>query len=275
MEYNAEADSMVQNFLQADPFYHPRYTDPMSFRELLTNYYTMPRFSVWASVSNIKVNTKIDTVYVLTIDTLQRKPEYDYDAFSLQVGFEFHLKKFLSVAIAPEFYSYKSSRTIKRHEFATFYYNERYMMLGLPIRIEAGLYRKKEFFVPSAFVGFEPKYVLSSKYQSYVDIIGQIKNIPDYQSNVNVKNKINYAFFGGARLSFNRNLMTYFLEGTVSADMKNVNNNNKKYATRDILYRDLYILDSYKTSQLALSIGVKVNLKYKTVAKNGYGYIHK
>jgi hypothetical protein len=180
------------------------------------------------------------------------------------------------VSIAPTLHFYKFTRTSKRHEFATFYYKERYFALGLPVRVEAGLYRKREFFVPTAFVGVHPKYTLRSHYTSQVDIIGQITNESDEISNIDAKNKFNYALFGGIRLSFNCNRrFTYFAEASASADMLPVNNPDKKYVSYTALYRDLYINDIYRLRELSLMLGVKVNLKYKTVAKDGYGYVNK
>ncbi len=276
MEYNKEADSVMQAFREKYPFYQPNYYDPASFNEVFDNYYTMPRFSVWLSTAAPIVKVKLDTVYVITIDTLQREPDYSYDAKTVQFGFEYHPVKFLSVSIAPTLHFYNYTRTSKRHEFATYYYKERYFGLGLPVRVEAGLYRKREFFVPSAFVGVHPKYTLRSHFTSHVDIIGQYSEEPDEMSNIDTKNKFNYALFGGVRFSFNCNRrFTYFAEASASADMLPVNNPDKKYVSYDALYRDLYINDIYRLRELSLMVGVKVNLKYKTVAKNGYGYVNK
>ena len=276
MEYNKEADSVMQEFRQKYPFYNANYYDPMSFREIFDNYYTMPKFSVWLSTADPFIKVKLDTVYVLTIDTLQREPDYSYDAKAVQLGFEYHPLKFLSVSIAPTLLFYNYTRTSKRHDFATYYYKERYFVLSLPMRVEAGWYRKREFFVPSVFVGAQSKYALRSHYTSHVDIIGEIAENPAEQPNIEAKNRVNIAVFGGVRLSFNCNKrFTYFAEASASADMMPVNNPDKKYAIRDVLYRDLYINDAYRLRELSLMVGVKINLKYKTVAKNGYGYVKK
>jgi hypothetical protein len=276
MEYNKEADSVMQAFREKYPFYQPNYYDPASFREIFDNYYTMPKFSLWVATASPMVQTIIDTVYVITIDTLQRKPDYSYDAKAVQLGFEYHPLKFLSVSFAPTMLFYSYNRSSKRHEFATHYYKERYMTLCLPLRVEAGLYRKREFFVPSVFIGAQTKYVLRSQYTSYIDVIGQVTEVPDEQSDLDSKTRLNYSLFGGVRLSFNCNKrFTYFAEASASADMLPVNNPDKKYASRDALYRDLYINDAYRLRELSLMVGVKVNLKYKTVAKNGYGYVKK
>lgn len=276
MEYNEEADSVMQTFREKYPFYKPNNYDPASFREIFDNYYTMPKFSLWVATASPMVQTIIDTVYVITIDTLQRKPDYSYDAKAVQLGFEYHPLKFLSVSFAPTMLFYSYNRSSKRHEFATYYYKERYMTLCLPLRVEAGLYRKREFFVPSVFIGAQTKYVLRSQYTSYIDVIGQVTEVPDEQSDLDSKTRLNYSLFGGVRLSFNCNKrFTYFAETSASADMLPVNNPDKKYASRDALYRDLYINDAYRLRELSLMVGVKVNLKYKTVAKNGYGYVKK
>ena len=277
MEYNEEADSVAQLFLQKNPFYQPNPYDPVSFREVFDNYFAMPKFSVWVALANPFVYQQLDTVYVITIDTLQRKPDYDYKAFSVQVGFEYHPLKFLSIAVAPTLTFYNYTRTSKRHEFATYWFKEKYSVISLPLRVEAGWYGDNMFCAPSAFVGIQPKYVIRSQYQSHTDIIGQIINDPEPpNSNVDVKNRFNYALFGGARLSFNhKKRFTYFAEAAFSMDMLPINDPSKKYATRDVLYRDLYIYDSYRIKEISILVGIKVNLKYSTVAKNGYGYNHK
>ncbi len=276
MEYNEEADSVMQLFRQKYPFYKPNNYDPASFREIFDNYYTMPKFSLWVATASPMVQTIIDTVYVITIDTLQRKPDYSYDAKAVQLGFEYHPLKFLSVSFAPTMLFYSCNRSSKRHEFATYHYKKRYMTLCLPLRVEAGLYRKREFFVPSVFIGAQTKYALRSQYTSYIDVIGQVTEVPDEQSDLDSKTRLNYSLFGGVRFSFNCNRrFTYFAEASASADMLPVNNPDKKYASRDALYRDLYINDAYRLRELSLMVGVKVNLKYKTVAKNGYGYVKK
>ena len=277
MEYNAEADSLARRFYQKDPFYKPQYYDPASFTEILGNYYTMPKFSVWLAYSRPSVAVRLDTVYVITIDTLQRKPDYEYNTNAVQLGFEYHPLKFLSVSVAPTFTYYKYTRSIRRHEFAMHYYKERYSVFSLPVRVEAGWYgkkseKKKVTVVPSLFAGVQPKYVINSNYQIYTDIIGQIVNIPDEQSNVSVKNRFNYALFYGARLSINHRRLTYFAEWGVSSDMLPVNNPDKKTDNLDAVFRELYINDVYRTVDHTLTLGIKVNLQYKTVAKNGYGY---
>ena len=176
MEYNAEADSLARRFYQKDPFYKPQYYDPASFTEILDNYYTMPKFSVWLAYSRPSVAVRLDTVYVITIDTLQRKPDYEYNTNAVQLGFEYHPLKFLSVSVAPTFTYYKYTRSIRRHEFAMHYYKERYSVFSLPVRVEAGWYgkkseKKKVTVVPSLFAGVQPKYVINSNYQIYTDII--------------------------------------------------------------------------------------------------------
>lgn len=276
MEYNEEADSVAKIFLKKNPFYTPNPYDPVSFREVLSNYYTMPRFSVWVSLANPFVYTQIDTVNVITIDTMQRKPDYDYSAFSVQLGFEYHIFKFLSIAVAPTFSFYNYTRSIQRHKFATYYYSEKYAVVSLPLRVEAGMYKENLFFAPSIYVGIQPKYVIKSRYQSYEDILGQLIEEPDYKSNTEVKNRFNYAIFGGARLSFNHTKrFTYFAEATFSMDMLPINDPSKKYSTYDALFRDLYINDAYRVKEISIMAGVKVNLQYSTEAKNGYGYYHK
>ncbi|MBO7440488.1 MAG: hypothetical protein J6U21_12515 [Bacteroidales bacterium] len=281
MEFNAEADSLARRFLEKDPLYQPVGYDPSSFREILENYYTIPKFSVWLSTAKNYVKTRVDTVYVITIDTLQREPSYKYDASSVQLGFEYHPIQCLSISIAPTLRFCKYTRSSKRHEWATHFYKERYMLLGLPVRIDAGLYRKQEkfsrksvSFVPSVFVGIEPKFALRSHYVSYIDVIGQIVDISDEKPNVDTKTRLNYSLFGGVRLSVNHGRLTYFAEVSIAEDMKTVNDSDKKYDTYDALYRDLYINDMFKIRELSMMIGVKLNLKYKSIAKNGYGYVN-
>lgn len=276
MEFNAEADSLARRFLEKDPLYQPVGYDPSSFREILENYYTIPKLSVWVSTAKNYIKTRLDTVYVTTIDTLQREPDYDYNTFSVQVGFEYHPIRFLSIAVAPTLTFYDYTRSSRRHEWATYYFKEKYSVLSLPLRVEAGWYRDNLFFAPSIYVGIQPKYVLRSRYVSYVELHRLIEDEPDYKSNTDVKNQFNYALFCGARLCFNhKKRFSYFVEASFSRDMLTINDSGKKYETTDAVFRDLYINDAYRIEEIIVMAGIKVNLKYSTVAKNGYGYDHK
>lgn len=275
LEYNREADSITKVFLQKNPFYKPTWYDPATFQGALENYYTMPKFSLWLSTGRAQTNIKLDTVYVTATDTLQKTPDYKFNNNFIQIGLEYHPIKWLSVSLAPTLYLCDYTRTIKRHEFATYHYKEKYNVFGLPLRIEAGLYRKREIVVPSVYLGIQTKYFINAEYKSYTDIIGIRSLIPEMESSIDDKNRLNYSIFGGSRLSINIKRLTYFAEITLSRDMKTFNNSNKQYAHNTVAYKDLYIGDAFHITEMHWMLGFKVNLQYKTVAKYGYGYNNK
>jgi hypothetical protein len=172
MELNEEADSLAKLFYQETPFYEPTLFDPVSFRELLDNYYTMPKFSVWLALSNNIVMAKVDTVFVISNDTMQRKPDYKFNSFGFQVGFEYHPLKWLSVSVSPTLTHTSYTRSIRRHEMSSYKFSDEYTTIAFPMRIEAGLYRRRAAFVPSVFAGFQPKIIVKSDITSTHSLIG-------------------------------------------------------------------------------------------------------
>jgi hypothetical protein len=77
---------------------------------------------------------------------------------------------------------------------------------------------------------------------------------------------------GGVRLSYNIHRLTLFGEVCMSMDTKTFYDTKKQYLHPDIVYKHLYIPDVFYIREMSLSLGVKLNLKYKTVAKFHYGY---
>ena len=272
LEYNYEADSAARHFLQKDPLYKPSSYELQTFREVLGNYYTMPRFSVWLGAGNCSVFHSCDTVYVTAVDTMQRQPDYKFSSQHFQIGFEYNIIKWLSVSAAPTFLVVNYTRSIKRHPLATYYYEEDYLCLGIPVLLEASLYRGREFFVPSAYVGFQPKIMLKSSFTSYIDYVNASNDEPVKGSSIDGKNRFNTSIVCGVRFSFNHNRMSYFADVRTSRDLNPLNNPDRKYSTPEVVFNHLYIPDVIRLTEFSLMLGIKVKLKYKPVAKFGYGY---
>ncbi len=244
MELNEEADSLAKLFYQKNPFYETTLFDPVSFRELLDNYYTMPKFSVWLALSNNIVMAKVDTVFVISNDTMQRKPDYKFNSFGVQVGFEYHPLKWLSVSVSPTLTHTSYTRSIRRHEMSSYKFSDEYTTIAFPMRIEAGLYRRRAAFVPSVFAGFQPKIIVKSDITSTHSLIGAMDDRIE-KSNADDKNKVNYSVLGGVRLSYNIHRLTLFGEVCMSMDTKTFYDTKKQYLHPDIVYKHLYIPDVF------------------------------
>ena len=271
LEYDREADSLARIFRKKDPFYIPRSIDPVSFKQILAHYTTKPKFSIFVAVGKVNTYPKLDTVRTI-VDSLRLDPDYEIEGYSLQLGFEYRPLKLFTISLAPSVTSYDITRTIKRAEFATFRYYESSTVLALPLYVEMGWYRKREIFVPSIYAGTQLKFMFDSKYKAYTDAMGQFNTIPDYRNDTYTKTKINYSVLGGIRLNLNRRRMTYFADLGLSMDMLPYNDPAKKYQNNYLLYQNFYIPDIYRMMEFTIKFGVKVNLQYKTIAKNNYGY---
>ena len=271
--YDAEADDYAKRYLQKDPFFTPDQhpNDPVSFLKVLSNYDSRPKFSVWAAIGRIGVEPYMDTIRTI-IDTVSRKPDYDIKGYAVQLGFEYRPFKIFSVSIAPSVHTYDLNRTIPRTDIATFHYKESSLVFALPIFVEAGLYRKREIFVPSVYAGAQMKFAFNSEYQAYTTAPGMYTETPDYKDNTDTKNTVNYSILGGVRLNFNHRRMTYFADFGLSLDMQPYNDPEKIFDTNDLLYQNFYVPDVYRMVEYTVKLGIKVNLKYKTIAKYNYGY---
>lgn len=270
-EYHREADSVAKVYLQKDPFYVSDINAPKSFQDVLNNYYTKPKFSVWLSLGKTISEPFMDTIRTI-IDTASRKPEYVIQGFLVQVGFEYRPLKIFSVSIAPQIVSYDFDRTIKRTSLALFYSNESITIFSLPILVEAGIYRKREIFVPSVYAGIQMRYVLKSEYMAYTIVPDMYSEPSGYKDNTDLKNKFNYSILGGIRLNYNHRRMTYFADLGMSMDMLPFNNPKKIYSNNDLLYQNFYVPDVFRMLDYVVKLGIKVNLQYKTIAKYNYGY---
>lgn len=273
INYDQDADRIAKTFLQNDPFYTIKSDDPVPFRDVLNNYYTTPQYSVWLAAGKTFVNTHMDTICSI-IDTIPgaRTPDYDMDGFVMQVGFEYRPFKVITISIAPSFTTYNIYRSIRRSDIATFHYSESCQVFSLPLFMEAGLHLGREKFVPSLYAGVQIKYIIQSKYTAFTEVASSYTDIPDEKNNTDSKNRLNYSVLGGIRLNYNHRRLTFFADLGVSLDLLPYNNPKKKYSDYDLLYQHFHVPDIFQMFEYAVKIGVKVNLKYKTIAKYNYGY---
>lgn len=269
--YRREADSAARLFLLKDPFYNVQKTDPLPFREVLDNYYTMSKFSVWMAYSQNIAMPILDTVRSI-VDTIQKDPDYKIVGFTVQLGLEYHPWKALSVSVAPSYAAYDIERKMQRAERATFRYNESYRMFMLPLMVEGGLYVGRERWVPSVYAGAQIKYILRSRYNAYTEAKGSYTEIPSQKDGVNLKNRLNYSILGGARINLNLRRTTLFADLGMSYDMRHFNASGSKDDSRELIYQNLYVPDVFRLLDFSLKLGIKVNLLYKTIARHHYGY---
>ena len=273
LAYHREADSAARLFWQKDPFYDPNNDPdaPVPFSEIMDNYYTKPKFSLWVAAGKTTAKPRLDTVRII-IDTVQRKPEYDIQGYSAQIGFEYRPLKILSISVAPSFNAYKMNRTSKRSDISTFYYKEDFQIISMPLGMEVALFSKSRFFVPSAYTGVQAKYLIHSKYTAYEAANGVFTKIPDKVENTTLKTRFNAALFGGIKLNFNKGRITYFGDIGVSYDILPYNDPNKLFDNYSLIYDKTHIPDVFHLLEYTYKIGVKVNLQYKIIAKYDYGH---
>lgn len=272
LAYHREADSTARLFYKKDPFYDPTETDPLPFREVLANYYTMPIIGVWASLGVGTANVYEDTIRSI-VDTLFGNPFYRALSSSVQIGIEYRPIKFLSISIAPTYSTYTIERTIDRSSSVVFHYNENATVFSLPICVELGLYKRNEIFVPSIFGGAQLKYIYDSKYNAYNEIKNSyFTDTPAKKSDVSTKNRINTSVLGGIKFNVNIRRITYFAEGGVSYDIFSYNDPAKIYNNTELLYQNLFVPDVFHMLEFYMRFGVKINLHYNTIAKYKYGY---
>jgi hypothetical protein len=276
LEYHKEADSVARQFWKKDPFYtpvpyNPERFDPVPFTNVLNNYYTMPKFSVWAAAGLISGKPLLDTVHII-IDTLQRTPSYNAKGYLVQLGIGYRPVRILSISIAPTWSACEIERTSNRTGISTFYYKEKYRQLSLSLCMEASWFGGRKILVPSIYAGMQGKYLITSKFKAYETTNGVYAEVADYTINSNSKNRFKCALLGGVRLSVNIGRIAYFGDVGVSYDINPFNDPDKKLDDRALLYDKLYVPDIFHLLAYTVKVGVKVNLQYMTIAKFNYGY---
>ena len=269
--YRREADSTARLFWQKAPFYKFQKSDPQLFKEVMENYYTMSKFSVWMAAGIQFAHPVMQTVRPI-MDISGRKPKYRISGYAVQLGLEYRPLRILSLNVAPLFTSYEMKRTMPRTDIATFRYNENFSTFTLPLIIEASLIVGRSCIFPSLYGGAQFKYLMSSKSNAYTDAAGIYIEISDKKDDIQYKHRTNYSVLGGTRLNFNHRRTTFFIDFGVAYDMKTYNNPDKKFDDIALMFEDLYIRDVFRMLEYGMKIGVKVNLQYKTIAKHHYGY---
>ena len=276
MEYNEKADSATKLFYGKNPFYDPDKDprDPVSFRENVRNYYTMPRFSVWVAAGQSLAIPRLDTVHVITDTINTMKPDYDSElSESIQIGFEYHPLQWLSVSVAPTYTKYRYSRTTNRSMRATFHYDETDKIFSIPLHVEGYLITGKKMWVPSIYVGAAAKFIIKSTYNAYTQTVGEPQyRVDDTELDLDTKTKQNFALLFGGKISYNYRRLTIFGDLSLSYDLKPFNKPDAAFANTELAYDKMYIPDIFHVVQATALLGIKINLKYKTVAKYGYGH---
>jgi hypothetical protein len=275
MEYNEKADSATRRFLGRNPFYKAKSDDPIPFQENLSNYYTTPKFSIWISVGQVIAIPVIDTVHVITDTITSMKPSYENEnSETVQLGFEYHPSKYLSVSVAPTYTVYHFTRSIDRTERSIFHYAESNKILSVPLRVEAyWAHKDHQKWVPSIYLGASAKYILQSTYTAYTETPGERRYEADEKTHdLDDKTRLNVALLGGARINYNYRRITIFGDLGIAGEIKPFNNPKAAYSNNDLAYDKMYIPDIFHVMELSAMIGIKVNLGYKTIAKYGYGH---
>ncbi|MBR6178230.1 MAG: hypothetical protein IKQ70_10175 [Bacteroidales bacterium] len=272
LAFHRQADSAARLFLKKDPFYTPTNSDPLPFREVLENYYTMPLLAIWVSMGVGTFNVYKDTIRSI-VDTIPGYPEYWMRSSSVQIGFEYRPIKFVSIFVAPTYNTYTIKRTKEFVKDVVFHYNENAKLITVPVGVELGLYKRHEKFVPSIYGGAQLKYIINSKYNAFNEAKGSFySDIPSKKSDTNTKNRTNMSVIGGLKININHRRLTYFADGGVSYDILSYNDPAKKYRNSELLFQNLYVPDIFHLLEFYVRGGVKLNLHFNTIAKYRYGY---
>ena len=273
LDCNREADSAAKLFLQRDPFYEVSVgNDPVSFQEVVDNYYTMPKFSVWVAGGKTFIKPQLDTVHNI-LASEQQTPTYSTESYMVQLGIEYRPLRILTVSLAPMFSFAKIERTTSRSDISTFYYKEDCQSVALPLYIEASLFAGRSVVEPSFYAGAQVKYLIRSQYQAYEETVGHYTEIPAFADNLDIKNRLNTSILGGIRLYINgRGRITYFGDFGVAYDLNPYNVPSKKFDNASLMFDKSYVPDIFHILEFTAKIGVKINLQYKTIAKFKYGY---
>ncbi|MBQ4408031.1 MAG: hypothetical protein II852_13620 [Bacteroidales bacterium] len=273
LDCNREADSVAKLFRQRDPFYEVSVgSDPVSFQEVVDNYYTMPKFSVWVAAGKAFIKPQLDTVHNI-LASEQQTPTYSTESYMVQLGIEYRPLRILTVSLAPLFSIAKYERSSSRSSTATFYYKEESQTVALPLYVEASLLAGRSVVEPSFYAGVQVKYLIRSRYQAYEETVGKYTKIPAFADNLGIKNRLNTSVLGGIRLYINgRGRITYFGDFGVAYDLNPYNVPSKKFDNASLMFDKSYVPDIFHILELTAKIGVKINLQYKTIAKYKYGY---
>ena len=274
--YLREADSAAKVYLQKDPFFRAddkakTKDDPVTFLEVLGNYYTMPKYSLWLSAGIMRNRVVLDTVQLI-VDTVSHRPDYKAEGYTLQLGLEYRPLRILTVSFAPTINICSITRITQRSAITSFRYEEDYTTISLPLCVEATLPTHRNAIAPSIYAGAQMKYIIGAEYTAYENSIGEYVNIPNTIGNASAHNRPNYSILGGARLYIPRGRISYFGEVGVAYDLIPFFDSGQRYKNHTLLYDLLYIPDKFRMLEISYRIGIKINLQYKTIAKFNYGY---
>ena len=271
--FDHQADSMVLSFRKKFPFYKIKKEDPLVFKNLMTNYYTRPLFSVGVSVSKLFPILKIDTVYSIpggdTVKNLEYKNfKYSMDEFSIQ----WYVTQKFSVTVSAAHSRLEFTRTAG---YMT--HTEKTNCVSFPINFG---YTLRPVIIdeltPEVFVGIRPGFV----YQKSYDVSGfaqKNKNFDEldtvssfYQ---NRHKQFNCTAIAGARLNYQLRRFCFFVQWHFGYTLNRFTNPKERYAVKELAFNNAIVPDAARLLETGMSAGFKVNFCYKTFAKyNDYGY---
>ncbi|MBR4266712.1 MAG: outer membrane beta-barrel protein [Bacteroidales bacterium] len=278
--FDREADSVTKLFLKKNPFYETQVSDPMPFKEMKKNFYTFPRFATWINFGLSTPMVIIDTVHVINEDS-KNKPDYSStEGFIAEIGFQYYITKFVSVAAGLQYNFMQYTRT-ENHSFYynsmkldyKFVYKESSHLLTVPVYVTITYPTRKEKIVPEFYAGFQQNYLLKTKYESYNEYgESQQNTISDNSIDLKTKNRINCSVFGGLRINRNFNQNTFFADASFSYMLRPFNNAEYNYYNHNLLYNKMFVPDAIHLATFNIRVGYKFKFGYSVKAKYGYGF---
>ena len=276
MGYNRMADSLIVLFCNRNPFYKVKDGDPDAFVKLKEKFYSRPWLSIRASISKIYPVIAIDTVYGLRASD----GSFNYGSIKsrsdqFDVIFYPHRNIALSAGCARSILEYSRQET---GENVFFRYKENDQILSFPVELAYCFFTRRNIVTPEIYAGAKISTLSHSEYE-VADLIrtkdvlnGNLPDTARYTGTHSKEKKIFASIFAGARISYNYRRFSVFVGFDYTQALGELRDPQRKYSDTKLLVSSQYTPDAIKVSQMAMTVGLKVSLFYKTYAKYGYGY---
>ena len=280
--YDYKADSIVKLFIKKNPFYTLNESDPIPFKEIYSNYYCFPKFSVWASGGFQAPVAQVDTVHVVGTKNTDEPDYSEVSGICFELGLQYNPWKYIGISLAAKYELLKYLRTVD-HELDmggfivpyTFVYQENIQILSIPIKFIFTCPTKKEKWVPELHLGFQPDFLTRVSYDANTQYGGNSTySLKENKIDLKEKNRINYSICSSIRINRNFKRFTFF--GEVNSDIMLKPYNNPKYnlSNANLVYNKLFVQDALHLSTIGIHFGMKIKLAYRVLAKYDYGYLN-
>lgn len=275
MAYDEEADSVMKIFTKKYPFYELNSDDPVSFQEVFNNFKTIPRWAIFFDIQWTRTGVDIDSIFPRA-DTTKIVPDYDDGrCFNLEIGMQYGFNEKWSLAMSLKTMTLDYTR-VEDQGATKFYYEETDTYLSLPILV----FYKRPFrflniqWIPEFGLGVSADFLGGAEYQAYSWFGSNTSyTVSDKTIDLIEKNQLNFSVLSSIRISVAlKNRWSFFIERQWQDLLLPQNNEKYRYHNSDLVFNQLYVPDAITLSTKHFKIGLRYNLRYKTMAKYHYGY---